>query len=138
MAPTGDAISVSLEEIQARIGAILGERTEFPDLGAIAHTVGPDGGASREFRAALERTARQLSLTVEAIARELSALELALKAAGNDLVERDSEVSDDVSSLQWMLTSADAAAETAPPTPGQTSGADATSTPASGANSGLG
>lgn len=136
MAPPGDAISVSLDEIRARIDAILGERTAFPDLGAIAHTVGPAGGASRAFRAELERAARQLSLTVDAIARELSALELELKAAGDDLVERDSEVSDDVSSLQWMLGSADQAVDDAPAV--QTPGAGNTSTSASDANADIG
>lgn len=134
MVVPGDAISVSLEELRARINALAGKRTEFPPLSEIPLTNGPAGGSSRDFRASLDRAARQLKLTVAQIAAELAEVESQIAAAGRELAAADDTVADDVNALNWMLGSAEDSID--PSVPGSTP----TTTPptAADASAGLG
>lgn len=120
MPDTGDAISVSLEDIALRIRAIQGRRTEFPSPSDVARTAGPAGGASQEFRASLNGASQQISRLTEVLATQLSALEENLAATGRELVAADEGVAGDIGALEWILgTVEEPAAAPAPgaPTP---------------------
>lgn len=126
MPDTGDAISVSLEDIALRIRAIMGRRSEFPTPADVARTEGPAGGASQDFRASLNGASRQISRLTEALSVHLSGLEQALAATGRELVAADQGVAGEMGALEWILGTVDEPA--AAPAPSGTS-----STPAGAA-----
>jgi uncharacterized protein (DUF2342 family) len=107
MPDTGDAISVSLEDIALRIRAIMGRRTEFPTPTEVARTEGPAGGASQEFRASLNAASQQIARLTGVLAVQLSELEQALAATGRELVAADEGVAGDMGALEWILGSVD-------------------------------
>lgn len=114
MPDTGDAISVSLEDIALRVRAIVGRRTEFPAPADVARTQGPAAGASQTFRRSLNGVSQDLSRLTIALTTHLTELEQNLAATGRDLVAADESVADDVDALQWILSTVDE--PVAPPT----------------------
>ena len=107
MPDTGDAISVSLEDIALRIRAIMGRRTEFPTAAEVAQTDGPAGGASQDFRASLNAASQQIARLTETLSTQLSGLEQALAATGRDLVAVDEGVAGEMGALEWILGTVD-------------------------------
>lgn len=103
MPDTGDAISVSLEDIALRIRAIMGRRNEFPTPTEVMRTEGPAGGASQDFRASLNGVSQQASRLTRALSVQLSALEENLAATGRELVAADEGLAGDIGALEWIL-----------------------------------
>lgn len=120
MPDTGDAISVSLEDIALRIRAIMGRRTAFPTPADVARTEGPAGGASQDFRASLNGASRQISLLTAALSTQLSGLEHTLAQTGRELVAADDGVAGEIGALEWILGTVDEPAAAPSPAASQT------------------
>lgn len=108
MSKPGDSISVSLDDIALTLRAIVGRRTEFPDAATVAVTEGPANGASKEYRASLNRAAQSVSQLTTALQTQLGVVEANIATTGQQLVAADESASKDVSALEWMLGTVDA------------------------------
>ena len=105
MIDPGSAISVSLEELERRIRAIIGRRDAFPAPEAVSETTGPTGGPSQYFAARLDVAAATLSRGTALLGSQLQDLGGLLEMTGRDLVATDESVAEDVGVLQQIAQS---------------------------------
>lgn len=124
MTGPGSAISISLEELETRIRAIVGRRQAFPTSAQVQQTGGPAGGASSLFRWRLEQAGIVLGGMTDALGRQLHDLEHLLTVTGQDIVATDESVAGDVSAIHRI---ADTVA--VPPAPGGATGTGPAASP---------
>lgn len=105
MTDPGSAISVSLEELERRIRAIIGRRDAFPAPEAVSETTGPTGGPSQYFASRLDVAAATLSRGTALLGSQLHDLGGLLEMTGRDLVATDESVAEDVGVLQQIAQS---------------------------------
>lgn len=124
MTGPGSAISISLEELETRIRAIVGRRQAFPTPSEVQQTGGPSGGKSSAFRWRLEQSGVVLGGMTKALGEQLRELEALLAVTGKDIVSTDESVAGDVSAIHGIANSI-----VVPPAPGGTTNSVAPASP---------